>query len=221
MKAKIFIPLVTLCLGFIPMLIMSILTKTFWIDSQYNEPFVLIPAFLIGDSLLLPILNYHIYLALMKVIHFLEKKTISLMVFYSFLISIMLNSFSHYVWIHDDLRGVLDPKFGIMSFAGWWHYGFSVLQFTILFTFAAIWIVSVKQQNHEMFKTFEKATYVLLVFNLVNMSGLFINSALVSKGIAPNPPFISVMTALTPIIVVIALLFTMRVIYRSKVFPHV
>ncbi len=197
------------------MLIMSILTKTFWINSQYNEPFVLIPALLIGDSLLLPPLNYHIYLALKKVIIFLEKATIFKTVFYSFLFSILLNSYTHYLWIHDNLRGVLDPEYGVMSFAGWWHYGFSVMQFTIIFTFAVMWVLTVKQQTHKMFKAFEKSTYILLVFNIVNMSGQFINKDIIN-GVAPTPTFTSIMVALAPIIVALTILFSMRKIHRSK-----
>lgn len=216
MKAKFSIPLATLFLGFIPMLIMSILTKTFWINSQYNEPFVVIPAFLIGDSLLLPPLNYLIYLAHKQVIHLLEKKTTFLIFFYSFLLSIILNSYTHYLWTHDIFLGPIETQFGVLSLAGWWHYGYSVLQFTIIFSFTVIWILTVKLQTYEVFKVFEKTTYLLMIFNLVNMSGVFINKDLILyKRLSPNITATNIMTASSPLIIAIILLFSMKKIRRS------
>lgn len=202
---KLLIALATLGLIFIPMLILSIQMDAFWIDSQYDFPFVLIPAVLIGDPLVLPPLNYHIYLALKPVLPFLKRRTIFLAVASCFLLSILLNSYSHYLWSHDAFTGFMDPQYGMMSLAGWWHYGISILQIAIIFTFGAFWILTVKQQTPAIFKAFEKATYLLILFNIVNLSGAFVSKELLLDVLLTN-----LITASIPLALSLFLLFRMR-----------
>lgn len=216
MKPKIVIPLVTLLLIFFPMLIMSIRMNAFWIDSQYEAPFVLIPAFLIGDSLLLPPLNYFIYVALMQVIHMLKKRTVFMSIFYCLLLSILLNSYTHYLWSHDAYPGIVDPQYGVLSTAGWWHYVMSIVEFTIVFTFVVIWVMTVRQQSREVFQAFERAIYILMVFNVVNMSGIFVNKDLfLLKHLTPDLTPTSLLNSFSPLIMAILLLFSMRKMHRT------
>jgi hypothetical protein len=215
-KPKVLIPLATLCLIFIPMLTMSILMKAFWIDSQYDFPFVTIPAVLIGDPLVLPPLNYHIYLALRRVLPFLKRKTIFLTVGGSFFVSLLMNSYTHYLWSHDAFTGFMDPQYGVLSTAGWWHFVISVTQIAIIFIFAVFWILTVRQQDQETFKAFEKAVYILMIFNLVNFSGGFVDKDLFLTGrVTPDLAVTSIINASLPVVTSIVLLWQMRKIHQA------
>lgn len=216
MKAKIYIPLITLCLGFIPMLIMSILMDGFWITSPYDAPLILIPAVFIGDLIFLPQLNYRIYMALKQVISFLKPGVILLTLICCLLLSLALNSYTHYLWSHGTSTGFMEPQYGQLSLAGWWHYGFSVLQMALIFVFAVFWVMTVKHQDRDMFTAFEKALYVFILFILVNISGVFVNKDWVVHGqFTPNLSFSSLFNAFSPLILSILLLAITRKMHRS------
>jgi hypothetical protein len=215
MKPRISIPLATLFLIFIPMLILSIEMNAFWINSKYDFPFVTIPAVLIGDPLLLPPLNYCIYLALKQVVSFLRPYTVFLTVFYCFLISTVMNIYTHYLWSHDAFTSFMDPQYGVLSMAGWWHIGISIVQIAIIFIFAVIWILTVKRQNRDIFKAFERATYILIAFNIVNMSGILVDKDLyLLRRFTPDLALTNLINASVPLIVAVLLLFSMRKLHR-------
>jgi hypothetical protein len=184
---------------------MSIWMKAFWIDSQYDFPFVLIPAVLIGDPLLLPPLNYYIFIALTQTIPLLKKRTIRLTISSCFLLSVILNSYTHYLWSHDAFTGFMDPTYGMLSTAGWWHYVISILQIVLILIFMAFWVLTVKKQTPEIFKAFEKAAYSLIFFNIVNLSGAFVSRELLLDVVLTN--FI---TGSLPLALSLFLLFRMR-----------
>jgi hypothetical protein len=190
--------------------------KGFWITSQYDFPLVVIPAVLIGDSLLLQPLNYRIYIALKQVLKFLEPRKIAAVIVGCLLFSIMLNSYTHYLSSHTSSTGFMDPQFGQMSLAGWWYYCFSILQMALIFAFAVFWILTVKFQDPSMFKAFENALYIFIVFILVNISGTFVNKNLfLRRQFNPDLSLPSLVNALTPLIISIVLLFFMRKSHKS------
>jgi hypothetical protein len=202
---KLSIPLATLGLIFIPLLLMSIRMKAFWIDSPYDYPFVLIPAVFIGDPLLLPPLNYLIYLALKQVIPLLQELTTRLIISSCLLLSIIFNAYTHYLWSHDEFTGFMDPTYGTLSVAGWWHYVISVLQIAYIFIFMMFWVLTVKKQTPEVFKAFEQATYVLIAFNIVNLSGTF-----VGRELLPDVVLTNFVAGSTPLALSLFLFFRMR-----------
>ncbi len=217
MKAKILIPLITLCLGFIPMLIMSIRMKAFWIDSQYDFPFVLIPAVFIGDFLFLPVLNYQIYVALKQTVVFLKPGRIFIAAFFCLFFSIALNSYTHYLWSHDSYTGFMDPVYGTHSAAGWWHYGFSILEMAIIFFYTVVWVLTVKQQDDKIFRAFEKALYIFMAFTLVNITGICVNKDLfLYHRLRPDFALTSIINAFNPLIISVLLLIWMRNIHKSS-----
>jgi hypothetical protein len=211
MKPKVLIPLATLCLIFVPMLIMSIRMDAFWVNSRYDAPFVVIPAVLLGDPLLLPPLNYYIYLALKQIMPVLKRRTILLTVICCLFFSTLLNSYTHYLWSHDAFTGFMDPQYGMLSVAGWWHFVISVLQIAIIWIYITFWIITVKQQDSHTFKAFEKALYFFMAFSIVNMSGTFVDKDLfLLKQITPDLAFTSILNASIPVLISIGLLFGMR-----------
>jgi hypothetical protein len=109
----------------------------------------------------------------------------------------------------------MDPEYGVMSTAGWWHYGVSILQITAIFTFGAIWLLTVTRQNHDMFKAFETATYILITFSVVNMTGAFITKDLIFSWQLTLGFFLpNLMGALIPLAVEILFLIRMRKTYQ-------
>jgi len=218
MKSKLLIPLATLCLGFVPMLIMSILMKGFWVNSQYDFPLVLIPAVFIGDSLFLPVLNYRIYIALKRVIALLKPRTVFTTVLFCLLISIAINSYTHFLWFHDDFTGFMDPQIGKISMAGWWHFGFSIFQMSIILIFSAFWVLTIKQQDEKTFHAFEKAIYIFMAFTIVNGSGVFINRNLIFlRSLTSDIAITNLTTAFMPLITALLLLSGLRRIRKSTI----
>lgn len=211
MKPKLFIPLATLCLIFVPMLVLSIRMEAFWIDSRYDFPFITIPAVALGDPLLLPPLNYFIYLAVKRVMPLLKRRTIVWTVALCSFFSVLLNCYTHYLWSHDAFTGFMDPQYGMLSVAGWWHVVISVLQIAIIWIYMTFWVVTVKQQDRDTFKVFEKALYFFMAFSVVNMSGTFVDKELfLSKRFTPDLAFANLLNAAMPVILAIVLLFFMR-----------
>jgi hypothetical protein len=110
----------------------------------------------------------------------------------------------------------MNPQFGQLSFAGWWHYVFSIWQMALIFAFAVFWIMTVKYQDRNTFKAFEKAIYVFIVFILVNISGTFVNKdLLLLKQFTPDLSLPSLINAMTPLIISIFLILIMRKMHQS------
>jgi hypothetical protein len=190
--------------------------KGFWINSQYDFPLVLIPAVFIGDSLILPVLNYRIYFALKHVMVFLKPRTVYTAVLFCLLISIAINSYTHYLWFHDDFTGFMDPQIGKISMAGWWHFMFSIFQMSIILLFSAFWLLTIKQQDEKTFQAFEKAIYVFMVFTIINSSGLFINRDIIfSRSLVSDIALTNLITTFMPLITVFLFLSGLRRIHKS------
>jgi len=137
-KPNITIPLATFCLGFTPMMVLSLLTDSFWFNSPHDFPLVAIPSVLIGDSLFFPIINYKIYSSL-SLISFKKQKS-AILATISLILSLLINSYSHYLWTQDKYTGFMDTEIGRLSIAGWWHWGYSIIQMFIILYFAFVCI---------------------------------------------------------------------------------
>lgn len=111
----------------------------------------------------------------------------------------------------------MDPVYGTHSVAGWWHYGFSVLQMSIIFIYAVVWVLTVKQQDEKIFQAFEKATYIFMIFTLVNISGIAVNKDLfVYKHFTPDLTPASIINASNPLIIAMLLLIWMKNMHKPS-----
>lgn len=162
---------ITLCIGFVPMLVISLRTNSFWLSSPYDFPLVTIPSVLIGDSLLLPFLNYKIFCALRRL---MREKNNWLILFFSFLVSIAINSYTHFLWTQDMYTGFMDMTIGTLSFAGWWHWGYSIIQMTIIAYFVVIWMKEMPIIGRKYHKEFMRAWFIFVAFSSLSLLGFIL-----------------------------------------------
>lgn len=124
----------TLCLGFAPFVVLSLLTNSFWPHSSVDVPLTFVPSVLIGDSILLPTFNARTYLIFMRTRRQLPrvlKRRVLYATFSSLLVSAPLIVYEHLQWCTDQYTGFIDLQLGRLSAAGLWHTCFAILETTV------------------------------------------------------------------------------------------
>jgi hypothetical protein len=134
---------VTLALGFLPFLVLSVLSDTFWPRSRVAVPLMLSPSILIGDSLLIPLFNG---LAFPIIGGFVGRAArlrshVIIPAAGGLLLSVGLNVFLHVLWSRDEYTGFIDPTRGTLSLGGQWHCAFASLEllFVLVFLTTCFW----------------------------------------------------------------------------------
>lgn len=145
------IPIVTIIVGFLSFLILSIIYNVFWINSKYDVPLIFNVSVMIGDSIILPTLNYKIFNLILNQIGLdsinKHKRKFIFWGVMTFIVSFVLNTFAHLVWVNDQLTDFVGFRQGIFSIIGYWHLVYSILQMYILFMFPFFWFVAIKEKN--------------------------------------------------------------------------
>lgn len=211
-KPSTTIPLATLCLGFIPMCVLSLLSDSFWLNSTHAFPLVAIPSILIGDSLLLPIINYKIYDSL-KLVNIKKQKS-AIITAISMFSSLLINSYSHYLWIQDKYTGFMDTEIGRLSIAGWWHWGYSVIQMFLILYFAFVWIDQNTTINETKYKKFTQTWLIFIGFSLLNLPGFILKSSFILFSSSLITAFQMEITSFVPMFVSILLAVIMSAIRK-------
>lgn len=163
LNKKYAIPILTFLFGFFLFFLSSLITNSFFLDSPYNYPLLIFPTILIGDSILLPIFNYRFFSMLRnKNFEKISKLKTLIILILSILLSSFINLYVHFSWISDNYTGFMDIELGKLSFAGYSHLIFSILQTAIIFYFISLSIFFVKKKaiNHKL--TFN--TWLIFVF---------------------------------------------------------
>ncbi len=173
MRTEHWIILLTFVGGFFLFFLFSLGLNACWLDSPYHFPFLLHPTILIGDSLLLPLFNYRFYKFLRT---YFAKNPLSLKTFLSpiwgslaILLSLAINTFTHYTWIHDSYTGFMDTVIGKLSLAGWWHYCFSTIQTAIILMFLGFWFMTLKRKIYGAFQYAFRTWNLCVVFFVLRL----------------------------------------------------
>jgi hypothetical protein len=100
------VPLMTIILGFCSFVLLSIAYDVFWITTPYNVPLIFNTSVMIGDSILLPIINYQIvklvFLDQRNNVYTRYRRGIKTCIIIGLFLSIGLNYFSHLTWLKDQ-----------------------------------------------------------------------------------------------------------------------
>lgn len=211
-KPSTTIPLATLCLGFIPMVVLSLLTDSFWLNSPYDFPLVAIPSVLIGDSLFFPIINYKIYDSL-KLVNIKKQKSATITAI-SLFFSLLINSYSHYLWIQDKYTGFMDTEIGRLSIAGWWHWGYSIIQMFLILYFVFVWIDQNTTINETNYKKFTRTWLIFIGFSLLNLPGFILKYHFILFSTSLITAFQMEITSFVPMLVSILLAVIMSTIRK-------
>jgi uncharacterized membrane protein (DUF485 family) len=169
---EILIPIITILIGFIPHMLFSLSLNAFWIGSPVDYPFLAIPTVFFGDLVFLPLFNYFAYRALkfswIQIEQNHTNKKLGSII--SIMISLILSIYIHYTWFSDSYTGFMDVVLGKPSIAGWWHFGFTVIQMSVVLFFVWCWFTVIHKRNtNESNKLYLKGWWVFLAFTLLNI----------------------------------------------------
>lgn len=161
----------TLAIGFAPIVILSLRTHSFWPRSSVRVPLSLVPSVLIGDSILLPFFNARAFTLLDRFLRRTGTQT-SRGVFVplalcSLALSAAINVPLHRAWMKDGNTGFIALVPGAMSTAGSLHLLFATLQmgFAIWFLTFCFWQQS-QLNEHEIQYTLDTWKVFLLYSSL-------------------------------------------------------
>jgi len=176
LNKKATIPILTFLFGFFLFFVSSLISNSFFLDSQYDYPLLIFPTILLGDSILLPIFNYKFFNMIRNIdIKPNSKFKILFAIIVSFIASSFINIFIHSTWIHDNYTGFMDLESEELSFAGYSHLIFSILQTMIVFCFIffSLFIFNYKTNNY---KSTINTWLIFLVFSLLSIVDFFVQT---------------------------------------------
>ena len=212
----VFVPIITFLIGFFSFLTLSIYYQVFWVSSEYDIPLIYNMSVMIGDSILLPIINFKIFNLYFNLLGQRKpKKHFIIWLFIAFIISSLLNVFSHLTWINDEFTDFVGFSQGYFSLIGYWHLIFSILQMMILLAFPYLWYYSIKMNSG---KSVKYSFHIWIYFFLFTLLGTFemINKYLF---VYDNTLFYTIKSEgfpFTTSFLAILLLITMRYIQKRK-----
>ena len=130
----------TLSLGFVPFLVMSISSGSFWPDSHVSLPLLLVPSVVLGDSLLLPVFNANVFFLAVPLLQreSTTRTRLIWLVVMCLLISAPIIVYQHLLWTEDQVTGFVKLVPNRLSAAGIWHAAFASAQTAI-----AVWFLVV------------------------------------------------------------------------------
>ena len=213
------IPIFTFIVGFLSFLILSIHYGVFFLDSPYDVPLILNMSVMIGDSILLPIINYSVFNLYFNILGY-RKPNISLNIWIaiSFFFSAILNLYSHISWVNDKFSDFIGFQQGEFSIIGYWHLIFSIIQFLILLIYPFLWFQSISIRN-ETAILYSKKIWIyfflftsLGTFDMLNKYLFVYSDTLIQTIRNEGFPFLT-------IIISLILLLVMRILEVRKATP--
>jgi hypothetical protein len=214
------IPIVTLIIGFIPFCILSITNDVFWIDTKYDVPLIYNISVMIGDSILLPIINFHIaklfFIDLGNEIIAKYKKILSITFTIAFVFSFISNLFAHWTWKNDFYTDFISLNQQTFLISGYWHLVFSILEMTILFCFPVFWYITIKEAIIPGYSRSRIIWLLILIFTLLAIGDLLMKYFFVYKVAFLTAMKMDYFAFITPAITVLILVF-MNVVRKNVV----
>jgi hypothetical protein len=171
---EVIIPVLTLILGFLPEMILSIYLNAFWIGSSVDFPFMAVPTIFFGDIVFLPIFNLLAYKAIRQSWQYFHRKLdLGLILSIASIISMLLSFYIHYSWLQDSYTGFMDVERGKLSIAGWWHLSFAIVEMTVVMLTVIFWFSAIRNSDLEyIHDSYLKAWSVFIAFTLLNLADL-------------------------------------------------
>ena len=183
-KYLLIIPFLTLLFGFIPFLFLSIYYSIFFSKAIVTIPLIYNSSVMIGDAVLLPIINYTLFSIIIKIDDIITdyKRTIYIYIAISILISIVLNLSIHLAWSNDTITDFIAFTQGNFSIIGIWHLIFSTLQTIILFAFILVWYLCIKARKLNLFSKLNKLWVLVFLFTSLSIVDMVIKSIFIFQG---------------------------------------
>ncbi len=175
-KHLLIVPLLTLLCGFIPFLLLSIYYSVFLSKTIVDIPLIFNTSVMIGDAILLPLINYMIFRYMFKISSIIKhyKKQFVYSMAISLLISSIINIIIHFVWANDNITDFIAYKPGAFSVIGIWHLIFSILQTTVFFVFIILWYLSIKSGTTNYLAELKKIWLFIFSFTILSIVDMFV-----------------------------------------------
>lgn len=206
---------ITIFIGYLPVLLMSMSLDAFWFDSKYSFPFMKIPSVFIGDLFVIPVINYFIVSFAREYQEYLneKKKLVVVVMLLFFVVFLIINGLLNSYWVSDSYLGFMDVDYGVLSIAGWWHFWFSVLEEMLISSFLVLFAYMAYNGVGDTIKRLYFVIRLLFIFSLFSIGDLIFKIAFIYKNI-------SVKMIISESYSFLPLLFTggMLVFLRNKAF---
>lgn len=169
-KFLFLVPLLTLLTGFFSFLFLSFFYSVFYSKTVVDIPLVYNTSVMIGDAILLPIINYMIFKFMFRIGNIISqnKKLFIVSIIISLLISIAINLITHLAWKNDNITDFIAFEQGQFSIIGLWHLIFSITQTTVFFIFIMLWYLAIKFDSH-LYAEIMRIWLFILLFTLLGI----------------------------------------------------
>jgi hypothetical protein len=196
----------TLLAGVVPVAILAGLEGTLLLSAEHEYPLVVSLSVVVGDLLVLPILNGLALPILCRDAAALIRRRRSAFVgavVAALVASGLVNAATHYAWIHDEYTGYMDAQLGRLSPAGWWHLAFSVAQMALILLLVMVWIVQ-GRSNESHRPQYLRAWVLLVVFTSLGVLGAVLAKLFILPEVSLTPA--RILVPLVPCAAAVALL---------------
>lgn len=175
--------ILTLLLGFIPITVLSLANGVFWIDSRVRFPMVTSVIMLLGDSLILPVLNYRTWRIYLKTENYVFNNVKNLIIICALTtVSVLINVYTHFfVWTKDAYTGLFDFEYGKLSIIGWWHLGYSILQMIVIMFLVVLIFVNIRDRREKNYEYCFRTWRIYMLFCALEIPTFFVKHIFVLK----------------------------------------
>lgn len=146
-KMLIAVPVLTFLVGFVSFASLSLYYQVFWFDSKVDIPLLYNVSVMVGDSILLPLINYMVLNLYFQLRMLINIKKLVVWIFLGLGLSIVINIITHNFWVHDNLTDFIAFSKGKYSLIGYIHLIFSIFQMSVLIVFPFLWFYSIKNKS--------------------------------------------------------------------------
>lgn len=174
--------LATLATGFVPLMILSVVTNSFWPKSRVLVPVFFVPSVLLGDSVLLPLFNARAAIIVRQVLRdpFVSRRKLHLTIAAIGVgtFSAAVNVYVHRLWVRDQHTGFIALEPGQLSLAGQWHLTFSSLE--LAFILWVLWVCIVARKDLDRDEVL-RLWRIFLIYSALSIGDFAVWNLLISQ----------------------------------------
>jgi len=176
--------LLTICVGFLPMLISALVYGTFTFNNLCDLPLLAYTSILVGDLILLPIFNavfLNAVILLRKKING-KRKMLTIGIFCSAIFSIIFNYYTHFfLWSQDTITSFMDTT-KTLTVPGYIHFVYSTMQTAVVFVFLFLVFFMLSPKIKNAFQGYaRKLSLLLFLFSSLSIPDFCIRNFYVNR----------------------------------------
>lgn len=164
-----FVPILTFLIGSFAFAVFSLKEDAFWPTSRVSFPYLYIWSMSLGDTFLLPIINYKIADLFFNILprgyvlrgrRLLFRWGVALAI-----IAIGLSTLTHYSWVTDEYTDFIAINPGVITVGGLWHAVFSVFQTFLFGIYYVLWWIAIRGKSGRAVEAATRLWWWVLAFS--------------------------------------------------------